>query len=212
VPKPRKRVDGLWLLNLARLVDRMLPTELIPGWYISSMESSCVFARISTRRWWPRTILISIVAATPFWAQSPPASPARPWHSPDERQLVNDGKRLRPPPFPVEPDKVYSLGELIDLAEAHNPDTRVAWENARAQAESLGIARSELYPLLSAVALAGVDREEIPLGTRFYRHTDTADQVSLDLNYTIFDFGARRGQIAGESAWARRCGRCCRRY
>ena len=164
------------------------------------MESSCVFARISTRRWWPRTILISIVAATPFWAQSPPASPARPWHSPDERQLVNDGKRLRPPPFPVEPDKVYSLGELIDLAEAHNPDTRVAWENARAQAESLGIARSELYPLLSAVALAGVDREEILVGAQFYRQTTPTLQASLDLNYTIFDFGARRGRIAAESA------------
>ena len=65
---------------------------------------------------------------------------------------------------------------------------------------ALGIARSELYPTLSAVALSGVDREEVPLGTRFYRHTDPADQVSLDLNYTIFDFGARRGRIAAESA------------
>ena len=102
--------------------------------------------------------------------------------------------------LPIDPDKAYSLAELIDLAEAHNPETRVAWENARAQAAALGIARSELYPTLSAVALSGVDREEIPLGTRFYRHTDPADQVSLDLNYTIFDFGARRGRIAAESA------------
>ena len=45
-----------------------------------------------------------------------------------------------------------------------------------------------------------VDREEIPLGSRFYRHTDTAEQVSLELNYTIFDFGARRGRIAEQSA------------
>ena len=102
--------------------------------------------------------------------------------------------------FPIEPDKAYSLAELIDLAEAHNPETRVAWENALAQGAALGIARSELYPTLSAVALSGVDREEIPLGTRFYRHTDPAAQVSLDLNYTIFDFGARRGRIDAESA------------
>jgi outer membrane protein TolC len=92
------------------------------------------------------------------------------------------------------------LAELIDLAEAYNPETRVAWESARAQAAVLGIAGSELYPTLSAVALSGVDREEIPLGTRFYRHTDPAAQISLDLNYTIFDFGARRGRIATESA------------
>ena len=105
------------------------------------------------------------------------------------------------PRLPIEPDKAYSLPELIDLAEAHNPETRVAWENARAQAAALGIARSELYPTLSAVALAGRgSRAEVPLGTRFYRHTIPADQVSLDLNYTIFDFGARRGRIAAESA------------
>ena len=140
------------------------------------------------------------MAAIPLFAQSPPPSPDRPWHSFDERQITNDGKRLRQPAFPVDPNKFYSLAELIDLAEAHNPETRVAWENARAQAAALGIARSELYPTLSAVALSGVDREEIPLGSRFYRHTDPAFQVSLDLNYTIFDFGARRGRIAAESA------------
>ena len=53
-----------------------------------------------------------------------------------------------------------------------------AWENARAQGAALGIARSQLYPTLTAVALSGVDREEIPLGTRFYRHTVPAEQVA----------------------------------
>lgn len=111
-----------------------------------------------------------------------------------------DGKRVPQLPLPIERDKAYSLAELIDLAEAHNPETRVAWEQARAQAAALGIARSELFPTLSAVAISSVDRSEVPLGTRFYRHTDPAEQVSLDLNYTIFDFGARRGRIGAESA------------
>src|SRR5580698_8474550 len=140
------------------------------------------------------------MAAIPLFAQRPPASPDRAWHSSDERQITNDGKRVRQPGVPIEPEKAYSLAELIDLAEAHNPETRVAWENAIAQGAALGIARSELYPTISAVVLTGVDREEIPLGTRFYRHTDTADQVSLDLNYTLFDFGARRGRIDAERA------------
>ncbi len=147
-----------------------------------------------------RDLLVMLMAATPVFAQSPPASPDGPWHGSGERQITNDGRRLRRPVFPVDPEKAYSLAELIDLAEAHNPETRVAWENAIAQGAALGVARSELYPTISAVALTGVDREEVPLGTRFYRHTDTADQVSLDLNYTIFDFGARRGRIAAESA------------
>jgi outer membrane protein len=144
--------------------------------------------------------LVILMAAIPVFAQTPPVSPDRPWHTADERRITNDEKRLRQPMFPIEPDKAYSLPELIDLAEAHNPETRVAWENAIAQGAALGIARSELYPTISAVALAGVDREEIPLGKRFYRHTVPADQVSLDLNYTIFDFGARRGRIDAESA------------
>ena len=121
------------------------------------------------------TLLVILMAAIPLFAQSPPASADRPWHTSDERRITSEGKRVRQPAFPIEPDKAYSLAELIDLAEAHNPETRVAWENARAQAAALGIARSELYPTLSAVALSGVDREEIPLGTRFYRHTDPAD-------------------------------------
>lgn len=144
--------------------------------------------------------LVILMAAIPVFAQSPPLSPDRPWHTSDERQITKDGKRLRQLVVPIDRDKAYSLAELIDLAEAHNPETRVAWENARAQAAALGIAHSELYPTLSAVALSGVDRGEVPLGSRFYRHTDTAVQLSLDLNYTIFDFGARRGRIDGESA------------
>src|SRR5258708_2246982 len=144
--------------------------------------------------------LLNLLAVIPVFAQSPPPSPDRPWHSPDERQIVNDGKRLRQSPFPIESDKTYSLAELIDLAEAHNPETRVAWENARAQAAALGIARSELYPALTAVALSGVDRVEVALGSQFYRQTLPAFQATLELNYTILDFGARRSRIAQESA------------
>ena len=143
---------------------------------------------------------VVLAAAIQLFAQSPPASPDRPWHTSDEVRITNYGKRVRQPALPIEPGKAYSLAELIDLAESHNPETRVAWESARAQAAALGIARSELYPTLSTAALAGVDREEIPLGTRFYRHTVPAAQVSLDLNYTIFDFGARRGRIDTQSA------------
>ena len=141
-----------------------------------------------------------LAAATRLFAQSPPASAERAWHTSDEMRMANDGKRVRRAAVPIEPDKAYSLAELIDLAESHNPETRVAWEGALAEAAALGVARSELYPTLSAAALSGVDREEIPLGTRFYRHTVPAAQVSLDLNYTIFDFGARRGRIDTQRA------------
>jgi outer membrane protein TolC len=89
---------------------------------------------------------------------------------------------------------------LIDLAEAHNPETRVAWEGARAQLAAVGIARSELYPTVAAIALSQTSREEAFLGDRFYRHTMQTFEGALELNYTIFDFGARAGRIAAAKA------------
>ena len=145
-------------------------------------------------------MLLVLLSALPSPCQSPPASADRPWHSLDERQIIKDADRFGQPGFRVETDKTYSLAELIDVAEAHNPETSVAWEKARAQADRLGIARSELYPTLSAIALSAVDRSEAPFGSQFYRQTVPGFQVSLDLNYTIFDFGARRGRIDSESA------------
>ena len=100
-----------------------------------------------------RTLLI-LTAFLPVCAQRPPSTPDRPWHSPEERRVANEGRPFHQAPFRIESDRVYSLPELIDLAEAHNPETRVGWENTRAQATALGIAHSELYSTLSAVALS----------------------------------------------------------
>jgi outer membrane protein TolC len=95
----------------------------------------------------------------------------------------------------LETDRVYSLAELVAFAEAHNPETRSAWENARAQAAAAGIARSELFPQLAAIAFGGVDRAEIPSGQRFYRQTRPGFEAGVELQYLIFDSGARRARI-----------------
>jgi outer membrane protein TolC len=162
----------------------------------------CVTQSPADAKWLTRTammIALSMAIGSMF-AQSPPPSPDRAWHSSDERQIITEGPRLHSPALRIESGRAYSLAELVDLAEAHNPETRVAWESARAQAATLGIARSELFPTLAAVALAGVERHEAPLGSQFYRQTVPDFQLSLNLNYTIFDFGVRRGRINGESA------------
>jgi outer membrane protein len=152
-------------------------------------------------QWLVRTsaAIVLMTAIGHSFAQSPPPSPDRPWHSSEERQIVAETGHFLSG-LPIEPDKIYSLAELIDLAEAHNPETRVAWENARAEAAALGIARSELFPTVAAVALAGLDRIETPFYSQFYRQTIADFQLSLNLTYTIFDFGARRGRINAEIA------------
>jgi hypothetical protein len=144
--------------------------------------------------------IVLLVTITPLFAQSPPVSSDQPWHSIEERQIMRDTRSSYAVSVRIEPDKIYSLAELIDFAEAHNPETRVAWESARAQAAALGIARSELFPTLAAVSLASVERKEDGFGSRFYRQTLTQFEISLDFTYTIFDFGARRGRINAESA------------
>jgi outer membrane protein len=153
-------------------------------------------------KWLVRTsaAVVLLTAIGRSFAQSPPDSPVRPWHSSEERQIMTDVRRYLSPPLRIALDRVYSLAELIDLAESSNPETRVAWENARAQAAVLGIARSELFPTVAAVAFVGVDRDEIGLGSQFVRQTVPLFQLSLELNYTIFDFGGRRGRINAEGA------------
>jgi len=143
---------------------------------------------------------LTLLSTWYLFAQDAPSTFEHPWRAPSTLHVEADSKHFRESRFSIEPDRTYSLAELIDLAESHNPETRVAWESARAEAAALGIARSELYPALTAVALSGVDRSEVPLGSQFYRQTVPVLQASLDLNYTIFDFGARRGRITAESA------------
>jgi len=43
----------------------------------------------------------------------------------------------------IDSSRVYSLAEFIDLAEEHNPETRLAWERAGARLAIWCIARSE---------------------------------------------------------------------
>jgi outer membrane protein len=163
-------------------------------------RSPILACAISSRPTPTAILLLIVMAPIRASAQGPPAVPDRPWHSADERQISSDAQRFRQSGFHIDADKVYSLADLIDLAEAHNPETRVAWENAREQAAALGISRSELFPTLSAVALSGVDRSDAGSASGFYRQTMPDSQLTLNLNYTILDFGARRGRIDAAAA------------
>jgi outer membrane protein len=133
-------------------------------------------------------------------AQSAPLSSDHPWHPATELRVEADVRDLPNASVKIDSAKTYSLAELIDLAEAHNPATRVAWERARAQVAALGVARSELYPTLAAAALSHTTRGPILFGDSFFRQTVIDFQGALEVNYTVFDFGARSGRIDAASA------------
>ena len=140
-------------------------------------------------------LFVLLLFASRALGQSAPVSPDQPWHASVERKIEADAKNLRGSRFNVDPGKIYSLAELVNLAEAHNPETRLAWERARSQAAALGVARSELYPTLAAAALSQTGRSEVLFGNRFDAQVVQDFQVELDLNYNVFDFGARSGRI-----------------
>ena len=71
----------------------------------------------------------------------------------------------------------------------------MAWQAARAQADQLRIARSDLLPALTAVALANTTREGVLFGDAFVRQTLGLYQPMLQVNYLILDFGGRSAQI-----------------
>jgi len=141
------------------------------------------------------TLSLALQLGSCALAQSAPVSWNHPWHSSDEQQFVRDATAEHMHELPDNPVKTYSLSELIDLAESNNPETRVAWERARAQAASFGVARSELYPTLAAAALSQTSRDEGFFGSRFNAQAVQDFEVALDLSYTVFDFGGRRGRI-----------------
>ena len=147
-------------------------------------------------------LLAFLFPASRVFCQSAPVSPDRPWHSAQEQEIQRESNNVSgyAAKLSIDATESYSLAELIDLAEAHNPETRLAWERARAQAAGLGVARSELYPTLVALAFSQTNSSEVLFGTAFYRQTVQAFEGVLDLNYTIFDFGARSGRIAGARA------------
>ncbi len=63
----------------------------------------------------------------------------------------------------TKPDRMYTLPELIDIAESANPDTRIGWEQARQAALAVGIAKAEYLPVISALALTGYRHYSFPL-------------------------------------------------
>jgi outer membrane protein len=138
---------------------------------------------------------VELLLASKVLGQSVPASPEHPWHGSAELNMQAYAKNVTDSRFTVDQSKTYSLSELIDLAEAHNPATRTSWERARSQAAALGITRSELYPTLTAAALSQTENGQAFFGDRFHGQTTQTFELALDLNYTVFDFGARSGRI-----------------
>jgi outer membrane protein len=95
----------------------------------------------------------------------------------------------------VDAERVYTLADLIDLAESTNPETRIAWNDARNAALAAGIARSAYLPRISATALGGTQVQNgssSALGVSVNQSNSLTGNVAvLSVEWLLFDFGER---------------------
>jgi len=105
----------------------------------------------------------------------------------------------------VDPKKSYTLPELVDLAQRHNPLTRISWEMAVQAAASTGMTEAQFYPTLTVVSsygggywsqdLTGAKSQSgivVPVNFNDHASGDYSNlSAGVNLRYTLFDFGQR---------------------
>ena len=115
------------------------------------------------------------------------------------RETPREGTAILDPVHP------YTLAELIDVAEHHNPSTRTIWERAKQKARELDLAKSAYYPELEGLAVFGDERLinpfPKPLAPRGYVMVEVPKvQPEVTLQYLVFDFGKREATVASAKA------------
>ncbi|MFW5387698.1 TolC family protein [Yersinia sp. 2542 StPb PI] len=101
-----------------------------------------------------------------------------------------------PQPPAIKSGHLYSLPELIDIAQTQNPDTRIAWQQARQAALAVGMGEAVFLPIISASVIGGYQSTSTPLPYAIGSHKDvntsgSAVVPALALQWLIFDFGQR---------------------
>jgi len=131
-----------------------------------------------------------------------PASSVTEWDVPatltDEAQHAL-GAADRPMPA-VHPQTPYDLPALIDLAQRLNPETRVAWEQARVAAYAVDAASAEYFPQIGAGLVMGRGRSDITydlpgLGSTTVDNTATATVPTVYAEWLLYDSGGRDAAV-----------------
>jgi len=109
----------------------------------------------------------------------------------------------------VDPDKSYTLPELVNLAQRHNPSTRMVWETAVQASASTGMSEAQFYPTLTVESsygggywnqtLTGAKSQSgivVPVNFEDQASGDyTSLSAGVNLRYTLFDFGQRIASV-----------------
>jgi len=99
------------------------------------------------------------------------------------------------PAPPINAAKVYSLVDLVDLAESTNPTTRIAWDDAKKAALAAGIVESLYMPQITAAGLTGWQSGGAKSTVASLGSTSSGSLTGnigvVSMNWLLFDFGER---------------------
>lgn len=150
----------------------------------------------------PAVLLTAVLADTRLGAQCPAAAAglATELHCVEHNLPSAPGEEL-------DPTHAYTLSELIDLAESSHPATRMAWLEARAAAERVGLARSEYLPHLAGMATflnqKFINPFPKPYAPQGYTMVEMpVAEAGLGVGYTLLDFGRRHAKLESARAGA----------
>ena len=103
---------------------------------IASKRAMLCRVRAQRSAWISARVVPALVCVVlnsyPIRGQRAPASASLPWNAP----AVPAPREAAP--YTIDLTHEYSLAELVDLAEEHNPETQVAWQRAKAAAAAVG--------------------------------------------------------------------------
>lgn len=161
-------------------------------------------------------LLCNCRSDTPWVASEPDdfvsEGPGRPWRADrgrDADPVRSDAeiKRLAEEPGPLAwmeshskelpngptglPGEDVSLLHLVDFALSNRPETRVAWERARAAAAELGISQGAWLPSIGVSADFYYSRVLFPANGLALQVKSISVLPQIALNYVLLDFGRR---------------------
>lgn len=108
--------------------------------------------------------------------------------------LGGSGLPCRGGPPPAE----LSLEEAIERILCHDPQTRLAWANAKAQAAQVGLGKAAYLPRLDGRLDASRSDSDLDYREAPYPSTDSHRRqrgASLGLSWVLFDFGRRSAAL-----------------
>jgi outer membrane protein TolC len=147
-------------------------------------------------------IALIVTGCAPPTESLAPTTPHSEWEVPAEltaqtRQALRDTRR---PAVSRRPEGPQDLAALIDLAQRLNPETRLAWEQARAAAYAVDAASAEYFPQIGAGLVFGRGRSDITydlpgLGSTTVDNTATATVPTVYAQWLLYDSGGRDAAV-----------------